>query len=243
MGESRRPASKIKRARTPPSIGESRRNSSTYSAISFRSIGRRGVPMAGHPPGRAAFGGLDMQRCARALAMVAFLLALPLASQAERGWVKDEVVLYKRTGPGTQFRILGAVKTGENFQILERTEKWTKVQDEKGDAWIPVGFLQPEPPARILLERHLAETKELRGNAGKLTTELEELRTANATLTKEHGALQERFKKVERENIELRAGARWPEWIAGASILMVGGILGIIVHSATARRQTRRIRL
>ncbi len=184
-----------------------------------------------------------MQCCARRLAVVVFLLLLPLAGHAEQGWIKDEVRLNKRTGPGTQFRILGAVSTGDGFQILERAEKWTKVRDDEGDAWIPSGYLQAEPPARVLLERHLAETKELRGNAGKAAAEIEELRTANETLTAQHAELEARFKVIERENFELKAGARWPEWISGASILLVGGILGIIVHSATARRQTRRIRL
>ena len=184
-----------------------------------------------------------MQRLARGLVTIVFLCVLPAVAAAERGWIKDEVRINKRTGPGTKFRILGVVKTGDGFDILERAEKWTKVRDAQGEAWIPVGFLQAEPPARVLLEQHLTETKELRGNHGRLTQELEELRTANATLTEQHDALQTRFKTIERENIELKAGARWPEWIAGASILLVGGILGIIVHSATARRQTRRIRL
>ena len=56
-------------------------------------------------------------------------------------------------------------------------------------------------------------------------------------------ALEERAAKLDRENIELRAGARWPEWIAGGSILLVGGVLGMAVHASSARRQTRRIRL
>lgn len=182
------------------------------------------------------------RRRALLLSLVVALFALPFASHAERAWIKDEVRLNKRTGPGTQYRILTAVKTGDSFEVLSRAEEWTQVQDEDGIAWIPSGYLQAEPPARVQLERHMSENKDLRRNHGELTGEVEELRTANTELTARFAELDERAKRLERENIELRAGARWPEWIAGASILLVGGILGMIVH-ASNRRQTRRIRL
>ncbi|MBW2267841.1 MAG: TIGR04211 family SH3 domain-containing protein [Deltaproteobacteria bacterium] len=171
------------------------------------------------------------------------LLGLPAESHAERAWIKDEVHLNKRTGPGTKYRILGAVKTGDAVEVLSRTEGWTQVRDGDGEAWIPVGFLQSEPPARIQLERHVAESTKMRADHSELTTEVEKLRQTNAELAERSSSLDELAKKLERENFELRAGARWPEWIAGASILIVGGILGMIVHASGARRQTRRIRL
>ena len=46
-----------------------------------------------------------------------------------------------------------------------------------------------------------------------------------------------------RENLELRAGARWPEWITGAGILGAGMLMGAILHSITGRRSRPRIRL
>jgi hypothetical protein len=42
--------------------------------------------------------------------------------------------------------------------------------------------------------------------------------------------------------MELRAGARWPEWIAGASILAVGMLMGAILQSANGRRARPKIR-
>ena len=184
-----------------------------------------------------------LRRPALLLAGLVVLLGLPVASHAEQAWIKDEVRLHKRTGPGTQYRILSAVKTGDQFEVLSRAESWTQVRDAKGDAWIPAGYLQNEPPARIQLERYIAESAQMRSDHGQLTTEVEELRSAKAALTEQNALLDALTKKFERENFELRAGARWPEWISGASILIVGGILGMIVHASTARRQTRRIRL
>jgi SH3 domain protein len=183
------------------------------------------------------------RRLALQFAVLIGLVGLAATSQAEQVWIKDEVRLHKRTGPGTQYRILGPVKTGDTFEVLSRDEEWTQVRNADGDAWIPAGYLQNEPPARIQLERAIAEGAQMRSDYGTLKAEVEELRAANAELTAKTAALDELAKKFERENFELRAGARWPEWISGASILLVGGILGIIVHASTGRRQTRRIRL
>ncbi|HJO22088.1 MAG: TIGR04211 family SH3 domain-containing protein [Myxococcota bacterium] len=169
---------------------------------------------------------------------------LPGTGTAERAWVKDEVRLNIRAGPGVEFKIHRAVKTGDSFEVLSRTEGWTEVRGRDAlQGWIPAGYLQAEAPARIRLERHEADTAKLRSDHSRVSTEVETLRTENRELSQTSTALQSRLETIEKENTELRAGARWPEWITGASILVVGGLLGIIVHATTTRRQTRRIRL
>ena len=49
--------------------------------------------------------------------------------------------------------------------------------------------------------------------------------------------------RLTRENDKLRAGARWPYMIAGASILGAGMLLGAILHASSARRPRPRVRL
>ncbi|MEE2678253.1 MAG: TIGR04211 family SH3 domain-containing protein [Myxococcota bacterium] len=178
------------------------------------------------------------------IATVLVVSGLPATSLAERAWVKDEVRLNIRTGPGVEYRIRGAVKTGDSFEVLSRTEGWTEVRGRDAlQGWIPAGYLQAEAPARIRLERHEADTAELRLGHSRLSEEVQTLRTENTELSETRTTLQSRLDTLEKDNMELRAGARWPEWITGASILIVGGVLGMIVHAATTRRQTRRIRI
>ena len=43
--------------------------------------------------------------------------------------------------------------------------------------------------------------------------------------------------------MELKAGARWPEWITGAAILASGMLVGSIVQTWASRRPRSRIRL
>ena len=187
-----------------------------------------------------------MMRClAASLAAAALLapLALPGAAAAERAWVKDEVRLNLRIGPDTKYRILGGLKTGDSVDILARGDGWTQVSFGGREGWIPAGFLQGEPPAGVRLERHLSETAELRERFATLSTEVEELRSRNGELSSMESTQSEEIDRLTRENVELRAGARWRHWIAGASIFLAGSLIGIIVHWSTSRRTVRRIRL
>jgi SH3 domain protein len=181
---------------------------------------------------------------AAGLVVAGALLTLAGSAQAQRAWIKDEVRLNLRTGPGTQFRILGTLVTGDSVEMIARGDGWTQVRAKGGlEGWIPEGFLQEEAPAKILLERHQADTASMRKRFDTLTREVTELRAKNEELEAQQTQRAGDLERLTRENLELRAGARWPHWIAGASILFTGGLIGIIVHWSSSRRTTRRIRL
>ncbi len=167
-----------------------------------------------------------------------------VAAYAETAWVQDELTLNLRTGPGTQYRIKGAIKTGESVTVMSRREGWTQVRTGSlGDGWIPEGFLQPEMPARMKLEKTMAETADARGQFQSLTDRVQELETSNQELSTSDETQRATIEALERENFELRAGARWPEWITGAGILCAGMVMGAIIQSMNGRRARPRIRL
>jgi SH3 domain protein len=174
-------------------------------------------------------------------ALVAGMLSAP-AARAETGWVDDQVRLNLRTGPGNQYRILGSIETGDSVQILSRGDDWVQVSADGKQGWVPDGFLQAEPPAKVKLERLENETAELRTRAKQLGDDTEKLRGENQTLATRESEQRVELERLTRDNLELRAGARWPEWIAGACILSVGMGLGALLRGS-ARRQTPKIRL
>ena len=172
------------------------------------------------------------------------LLCLAGPAAAERAWVKEEIHLNIRSGPGVQFRITGPLVTGDAVSILDRTEGWTKVRpDGTAEGWIPSGYLQPEPPARITLARVEAENAELRARLDELESSEASLRTSNEEIGGRDAAQQAEITRLTRDNLELRAGARWPEWITGGGIVLVGMLLGAIVARSSGRRRPQRIKL
>lgn len=180
------------------------------------------------------------------VALIAMATAAPV--QAEKGWVRGEIRLNIRTGPGTQYRIVGVAKTGDGVEVLTRTDNWTQIRltSEDGgvfEGWIPEGYLKPQPPPTVRLGQAETRVTELEGQLGAIENETEKLRKNNRMLTTQDGDQQSQISLLTMENMELRAGARYPEWITGASIFSAGMILGAMLHRSSVRRQPSRIRL
>ena len=169
-------------------------------------------------------------------------VAVPAA--AKEVWVKDEVRLNLRTGPGNQFRIIGSLVTGDSVQLVTRGEGWTRVRLGDGrDGWVPAGFLMDGAPAATRVTAMEHETRELRGTVATLREEVETLRSESDRLGTSEAAERSRSQELEAENLKLKAGARWPEWITGAGILVSGMLVGSIVQTWASRRPRSRIRL
>ena len=149
-------------------------------------------------------------RAAR-LAAAAILAFAAAAATAETAWVKDELRLNLRTGPGNDYRIKGFIKTGDSVTVVSRREGWVQVRTtsaDLGEGWIEDGFLAPEPPAAMRLDRMKTETAEARGQFGSLTERVKQLETENGQFKEDDAKQKEELESLTRDNMELRAGAR-----------------------------------
>ncbi len=176
--------------------------------------------------------------------LVSLVLVTAAQASAESAWVKDQLRLNLRSGPGLEFRIMGVVETGDPAEILDRGDGWTQVRvPDLGVGWIPAGYLQPEPPSRVRLEKLESENSGFREQLDALTERAGRLESQNRELAGRDEEQRTEIELLTRENLELRAGARWPEWITGAGILCAGMAMGAILHAAGGRRNRPRIRL
>ena len=170
---------------------------------------------------------------------------LPTSGQAQEAWVMDkEVSLTLRTGAGTQYRIIGSLTTGDSATILTRGDGWTKVRTAEGkEGWVSAGFLQSSPPAGIELERLKQDAEDLRKQVAELSEKTVDLRASNDEIESKDEAQRLEIDQLTRENYRLRARARWPEWITGAGIVLVGMALGALLGRNAGRRRQPRVRL
>jgi len=164
---------------------------------------------------------------------------------AQRAWVRGEIRLNLRSGPGTEYRILGGVATGDGLTVMTRGEGWTEVRMQDGSTgWIPEGYLEAAPPPTVRLQQLEIEVTTLRERLESVSTESEQLKTSNQSLSTNDTVQRQEIERLVRDNTKLRAGARYPELIAGASILAAGMVLGAMLHRSTSnRRPSSRIRL
>ncbi len=181
---------------------------------------------------------------ATAALLLGVALAVPQPALAEQAWVRDEIRLNLRSGPGNNYRIFGALKTGDEVSVLKRAEKWTQVSsgaDMQG--WIPAGYLLPEPPAAVRLVKIEEEVVELRGQLEALGAQRARLSASNERLAGADMEQTQQIDELSRENDQLKGDQRWPEWITGAGVLCVGMILGALWSRSSGRRARPRIKL
>lgn len=185
-------------------------------------------------------------RLARSLVFVLFITSTAAigASAQSVGWVKGEIRLNLRSGAGTQFKILGAVSTGDQLTIRQRSESWTRVETSEGKVgWIPAGYLENEPPPVLRLQHAENEAATLRAELEEIRSEASSLRESNATLGATDSGQREEIESLRIENFELRAGSATQKWLTGAAILASGMIVGAVLHRNSTRRPSSRIRL
>ncbi len=165
-------------------------------------------------------------------------------AQAESAWVRGGLRLNLRTEPGTQYRILGVLKTGDGVQVLKRTDEWTQVRTSSGErGWIPKGYLQAKAPPAIRLEQIEVELASLRAKLEASEATAEKLAVQNDELSARDAGQQSDIAGLTADNAALRKGRRWPEWVTGASVLAAGMLLGGVLHRNATRRSGTRIRL
>jgi SH3 domain protein len=158
--------------------------------------------------------------------------------------VRGGLRLNLRTEPGTQYRILGVLETGDGVEVLKRNKEWTKVRGPDGkQGWIPKGYLRSDPPPAIRLEQVEAELASLRARVEKSDAAVRELETRNDELSTRDGDQLSTIEQLSAENSDLKKSRRWPEWVTGASVLIAGMLLGSILHRNATRRPSARIRL
>jgi len=179
------------------------------------------------------------------LAVITLTTLSTTPGQAQEAWVMDrEVNLTLRTGAGTQYRIIGSLTTGDVATILSRGDGWTKVRTADGkEGWVSAGFLQAGPPAQVELERLERDAEELRRQVAELSEKTTDLRATKDELETDDEKQRLEIDRLTRENYQLRAGARWPEWITGAGIVLVGMALGALLGRNANRRRQPRVRL
>jgi len=157
-----------------------------------------------------------------------------------RAWVSGDRVLNLRTGAKEDDRAIGVLRTGDQVTLLARDGGWAQIRDSRDrTGWVLAAYLQSEPPRALVLEERL---NGLQGELQSARSEAESLRSENASLVAAEEERQAEIQRLTRENLELRAGERWPFLIAGASILAAGVVVGMIVHWATSKRAQPRIR-
>lgn len=135
------------------------------------------------------------------------LITLVFSVEAADKYVTENVDIYLRRGPGSQYAYTSAVKAGQKVAELEKSVdgKYTRIQLPNGNsAWIESNKLKDQPSLKELvptLEAKLAEYKDKADNAEKykqnaINDYAEKLKLAEQTIE----SLQAKNKELDQLN-------------------------------------------
>ncbi len=178
-----------------------------------------------------------MRVLSRGLILALLVLAMAPASLARNEYVRDEIRINLRAGPGDNFRIVRVVVSGNRVERLGERGGWIRVRTGDGEeGWLPDGYLTTSAPASVALPRAQEKLVQAQSQIQELEQQLVGQREERA----EAEALRARNAELEKTN-EARV-ARWRTMAVGAAIALGGLLLGALWPRGGAAR-SRRIKL
>lgn len=165
-------------------------------------------------------------------------------ASAQESWVSGEVKLNLRRGASTEYKIIGTVSSRTPVTVLGSENGWTHIRLQDGrDGWIPGGYLSSDPPAAVRLGQLETEARTLRDRLEKTEDEAERLLGENRSFESSDTEQRERIAQLTTDNHQLRSLVRWREWVTGASILVIGMIVGAILGRSSRNKRSNRLRV
>lgn len=129
--------------------------------------------------------------------VVIFLFVFSGIVYAETMYVKDTLRLPLRTGQSMEYKIIAVIESGQQVEVLEANEEWTKVRlpnDKEG--WVQSRYLTPAPTSKIRLEQLEVKYKHLSDQAAELSEENTKLKQEKAKLSAELADNQKALDKI-----------------------------------------------
>jgi len=117
-------------------------------------------------------------------------------------YVIDSLTITVRTGPSTEHKVIGLLKTGEKVELKEQSGDWALVRhsgDQEG--WVIARYLTEDPPSFLLVQKLQSEKE--------TDTELiDTMKKENSALARENKILTAQLTETTNTLDELKQGAQ-----------------------------------
>ncbi len=178
--------------------------------------------------------------------------------QAETQYVTENLNTYLLRGAGDQFKIAGAIQSGEAVTVLEQQGKYTLIRDNKNrEAWILTSELSSTPSSREENPKLKAQVQELTLKLNRVdsdwqqrTNEIQrrskQAEQQSSELLEQNSQLKRELEMTKNKNRDLEAmldankreiAIQW--FIYGGSVLGVGLLIGLVLPHILPRRKRR----
>jgi len=127
---------------------------------------------------------------------------------AKSMYVTDSIKITFRNGPSIRHKVLAMLKSGEEVEVLEELNSWTKVRLKDGkEGYVLSHYLSPNIPKSFIINSLQNKVKYLQEQLQKLTQVKERLEASNSELKTNLELKEKRLAKVEKEYNDLKSGS------------------------------------
>ena len=127
---------------------------------------------------------------------------------AKSMYVTDSIKITFRNGPSIKHKILAILKSGEEVEVLEELNGWTKVRLKDGkEGYVLSHYLSPNIPKSFIINSLQNKVRYLQEQLQKLTQVKERLEASNSELKTNLELKERRLAKVEKEYNDLKSGS------------------------------------
>jgi len=124
--------------------------------------------------------------------------------RAETWYVSESFEITMRTGPSVERKIIALIKSGTEVEILESSEKWTKIHYRNRDGWVLTRYLSSNKPCSTTLSNLKQSYANLNKEKIILSQKNAELKTENQRLQSALTTHQNNLEKISNEYEELK---------------------------------------
>ncbi len=167
-------------------------------------------------------------------ALLTVLCLVGFAAQADaRSYIRDEIRVNMRAGPGLQYKIIELLTSGDPVRNLGTEQEWTRVRSAAGkEGWVPKGYVTNEPPPSVALPGVQAKLTQATSKIDELTKKLATQATAIQELDELRSSNQELLSEVN----ELTWSSGWKSMATGAAVIVLGMVIGLLIPRGSGAR-------
>ncbi len=136
-------------------------------------------------------------------ALIVIGLCTTALSVSAAVYVSDKLDAPLRIGPGTEFRIVGMLRSGQAVEVITEKQGWSNVRTtrESGgkEGWILTRYLMSREPWERRVKSLEAENAKLRETVNPVQGELQEVKARNVEIEKELKKTTEALRTVKND--------------------------------------------
>lgn len=177
------------------------------------------------------------------------LLALFFVSSlnAATYYVSDELHTFIHSGPGTKYKIIGSVNSGDHLKVIRKESRFTLIKDSKGrSGWINSKYVSKQVGLKERLPKLENELSKLKTQLDEYKQNLESKANQVTNLENKNLDLNKKLEEIQLENNGLNSKLdneknellmRW--FTYGGMVAGAGLLLGLLIPVLVPNRRNK----